>query len=468
MINCNVLFFLSFFALLHNTHQQVRIPISKREITTATSIVNNNRIFAALNRMGIKNYNNFQYMGKIYIGPKYQLFEVLIDTGSANLWIPHSSCKNLDFIHRFDCQKSTTCQDLNLTSKLEYGSGNVAGNLVIEQVSLGNKFDIKNQIIMLATNIEIDGVAFDGILGLGFTSLADGIPTFLDNLKDQNIIKSKVFSLYLKDNFRSNGNIDSELIIGGYDAKYMLEPKFTFYNVVSDYYWAISLKQFMIGNFSLNIMKNTQVLIDSGTSLMVIPFNYFRYLEIIFNAINPGCQLKEGMIFCPCNGDVSEFPIITINFENFKNYYLTPEDYIIVAPRGICIIGIEAIDDDQNLWIFGDMFLNNVYTIFDMDNKVIGFSLVNPRADKMKSKPFLIDPNDNPLIDSSDEDKSTLPSSNENNGPFTGIIITFIFIIMLWFYFCRNNNFSKRTDHKNLRNIENDSVYIELKDKNIA
>ena len=47
------------------------------------------------------------------------------------------------------------------------------------------------------------------------------------------------FSLSYSENEAYNDNL-SELIIGGYDPKYMTE-NFTYANVIDDYYWAVPL-----------------------------------------------------------------------------------------------------------------------------------------------------------------------------------------------------------------------------------
>lgn len=59
---------------------------------------------------------------------------------------------------------------------------------------------------------------FDGLIGLAFPSLGDGMETLVDYMKDQNLIDKKIFSFYMsrrdesETSFVSFGQIDKELL----------------------------------------------------------------------------------------------------------------------------------------------------------------------------------------------------------------------------------------------------------------
>lgn len=72
----------------------------------------------------------FSYYGSISIGNPSQLFNVQIDTGSSDLWVPSIDCKTTGCTQhrRFNGTKSSTFVNVpNSDFSLEYGSGTVTG-----------------------------------------------------------------------------------------------------------------------------------------------------------------------------------------------------------------------------------------------------------------------------------------------------------------------------------------------------
>ena len=94
------------------------------------------------------------------------------------------------------------------------------------------------------------------------------------------MLKEREFSIYLNfsltpfDRFLPHDTFSfnqSELIIGGYDPKYM-DGEFVYADVISTYEWAVKTNEIKLGDISLEIYKTDtrtmKTFIDSGTSFI--------------------------------------------------------------------------------------------------------------------------------------------------------------------------------------------------------
>ena len=171
----------------------------------------------------IKDYGNAQYFGTVSIGSPPQSFQVIFDTGSSNLWVPKVGCTHcgIPFIakkHKYNHQGSSTYQEDGKDFEIMYGSGSVSGFFSADDVILADDLVIDGQRFAEIQDAGGLGIAyslgkFDGILGLGFTSISiDGTTTPFENLIRQNKVDQPIFSFYLGD------NAPGELTFGGYDS----------------------------------------------------------------------------------------------------------------------------------------------------------------------------------------------------------------------------------------------------------
>jgi len=86
------------------------------------------------------------YYGSIAIGTPPVAYNVILDTGSADLWVADSSCTaNCRGIQTFDTSSSSTYTNLTQGFSIKYGSGSASGTLATDVVQMAG-FQVAKQI----------------------------------------------------------------------------------------------------------------------------------------------------------------------------------------------------------------------------------------------------------------------------------------------------------------------------------
>jgi len=183
-----------------------------------------------------------------------------------------------------------------------------------------------------------------------------------DEMIIEGLIPKKVFSVYLDSTL---GDARSEIIFGGIDPKYAASVSYI--PVISKTYWTINLMGVWASgvNYELSGCSPSnpcEAIVDTGTSYLVGP----SQVNNIVNAI--------GVVHSSCAG-VSKLPILTFNLGG-KNFTLPPTVYVI--NDGGCQLAVQE-DDNIPLWIFGDTFIRNYFTVFDREKNQVGFAPVKHR-----------------------------------------------------------------------------------------
>jgi len=325
----------------------------------------------------ISDYQNAQFYGPVKIGG--QDFNVIYDTGSANLWVPGKNCSFFKcWLHnKYDETKSSTFEKDGREFKVQYGSGPAEGVFNKDTVTDGN-VDVKGQVfaeISTVTfgplNIAFAMGKFDGILGLGWKNISVyGIPTPFENMVQQKLIDEPVFSFYLQDDASTQG----ELLFGGIDKSHYTGELVNI-PLISESYWEVSLDGMKYGGSSI-IPSQQKAIIDSGTSLLAGPPDVVAQLAKTAGATS--VMGKEYIIDCSKKSSLSNLDI-TLGGQNFT---LTPDDYII-SLSGQCLfafVGITVPPPRGPLWIMGDIFMRKYYTVFDYGNKQVRCAPVAKQA----------------------------------------------------------------------------------------
>lgn len=281
---------------------------------------------------------------------------LVIDTGSSDLWV--SSAIN---------KKYKPATNKNVSVSFNYGSGGVSGKLYSDTVTL-DKFVIPKQSFALITDESQLSAPINGIMGLGFASLANAknTPTLMDNLLKQGLISKEVF-----------GFDNNELIIGSTDAKYTSGMKYI--NLIkygldgpnsADYgFWAFGYNGVTMSGTSMDdtTPNPSFAIADTGTSTLV--FSTDEYNNIV-------SSLNVGDVTAITQDEFDNLSSLNLTLGNSSegtaNISIAPQYYTLSNGDGTYQLLVGGGAEQIGVVILGDPLFQSYYCEFDMGAHRIG------------------------------------------------------------------------------------------------
>ena len=325
------------------------------------------------------NYLDARFYGRIKIGTPPQVFKVVFDTGSSDLWVPSAKSRSkASMLHRkYNSEASSSYVKVGRSFSIKYGTGSVKGFLSKDTVTLGG---VPMPNITFGEVLEQPGLAFvaanfDGIFGLGLPNLVSmrgARPPFFSMCEHKHTA-SCVFSMYMERStdgaYMGVEPAVGEIILGGSDESKFVPPMIKLPVLPPLNYWAVKMDEISVG--SLVLRENAATIIDTGTSLNMGPAEDIARLH----ANIPGSvKVKDsGEYKIPCQA-IEQLPDFKFQFGGHV-FTLTPEEYTIRLDKLSCLSGfMENKLPKPYTWVLGDLFLSHVYTEFDGNNFTIGFA----------------------------------------------------------------------------------------------
>uniref|UniRef100_A0A8C9A9H1 pepsin A n=1 Tax=Prolemur simus TaxID=1328070 RepID=A0A8C9A9H1_PROSS len=357
-------------SLRHNLikHGQLKDFLKKHSINPASKYFPKEATM--LSTEPLENYLDAGYFGTIGIGTPAQDFTVIFDTGSSNLWVPSIYCSSAacENHNRFNPEDSSTYEATSESVSITYGTGSMTGVLGYDTVKVGGISDT-NQIFGLSETEPgsfLYYAPFDGILGLAYPSISSsGATPVFDNLWDQGLVSQDLFSVYLS----SNDDSGSVVIFGGIDSSYY-SGELKWVPVSYEGYWQITVDSITMDGETIACSDGCQAIVDTGTSLLTGPTSAISNIQSDIGA----SEDSEGLMVVSCSS-INSLPDIVFTI-NGVQYPVTPSAYIL-QEDGICTSGFEGMDVSTytgELWILGDVFIRQYYTVFDRANNQVGLA----------------------------------------------------------------------------------------------
>ncbi|VDK59052.1 unnamed protein product [Anisakis simplex] len=326
----------------------------------------------------LSNYGDTQYAGPITIGTPPQKFQVLFDTGSSNLWVPCSDCSIFDSAcqnhAQFSCFFSFTCMPSFKHFHIDYGNGSVGGHVVHDRVCFGDKptpgyCTNPFQGFACATHEPGDtftDAPFDGVLGMAWDSISvNSIAQPMHQIFRKESCKQKLFAFWL--NMNEDSEYGGELTLCGIDET-RYKGDLTWVPLIAETYWQIRMDEARVGNQAIS--GSVAGVVDTGTSLIVGPTESVNKIIKALGATQDDDQI---MVDCDRTGSLPNITFVLAG----KQFKLTPYDYLFQFEDGSCVLGIQSGDVPPPMgpfWVLGDVFLGKYYSVFDHQNRRVGFA----------------------------------------------------------------------------------------------
>lgn len=335
------------------------------------------------------------YYAQVSVGTPKQNFNIVLDTGSADFWVVDTACGRLNGcsfgLNKYDSSKSSSYVGSNAPFMIQYGSGATRGTLAAETVSLAG-YTINSLTFAQADAIASGTVEppASGIMGMGFQSLSSsGATPFWEVLVKQGKLSSNSFSFTLARNIGTVssatatspggiftlGEIDKNQYTG--NINYVDIPN-GLENQIGLGYWTIPMDALNVNNNNIPIGNGeaTYSAIDTGTTLIGGPNAAVASLYNSIQGSQPLGGNMQGYYSFPCDADINA----SITFGG-QAYPINSTDLnlgTIDASGQNCLGGFFEVGDiggqGAPTWIVGDVFLKNVFSVYQYSPAAVGFA----------------------------------------------------------------------------------------------
>lgn len=339
------------------------------------------------------------YVGEISIGAPPKTLEVVFDTASGNVLLPHRACGDPACLQRkrYSPWESLTAMDVNLAgeaaeaghrfaaddtardtvmmeySQSDFGLGQTEAVAVRDRLCVKETGDKPKGIgcvdLSLLAAISMKGDPFDsmpgdGIVGLGLGGLVAGpLCSFFERLLEGSTAKVlPQFGLAL-------GAEHGELHLGGHDLASLGAPLSWFpVDHPEAGYWQVAIQAVRIGNWTLDDCRHgCHGIIDSGVSRLGVQKG--ARLEALSSALSDGLARgsKEARAL-GCQGPTLSFDLGGMVLTLEAQDYADGDCSLLLGPLDV------PEDEFDDIYTFGSALLRRYYAAFDWKEKKLGFA----------------------------------------------------------------------------------------------
>ncbi|KAF8893598.1 aspartic peptidase domain-containing protein [Infundibulicybe gibba] len=315
---------------------------------------------AGVSDMAILNRNqDSSYYGTVEIGTPPQTFNVILDTGSSDLWVSADPCSTCDpTLPLFDPSSSISYKTVGRRETLHYAAGAVAGQIATDTVTMSG-FIINSQIFLAVdkTSREYVDDSISGLMGLGFgrASVMDATPFWQALASSGQLAAPEMsfwFTRFSDDPLAGQDEPGGTFTLGGRNST-MFQGEIDFVNMPtspqqSNKHWVLPMMSITVQRNSIPIAPGQFAIIDTGTTFIAGPTEGVR---AIWNAV-PACATNV---------------TISLSFGG-KPWSINPADINLGRLGPLCLgaifdlsMGSDFVGDPGGpSWVVGEVFLVHI------------------------------------------------------------------------------------------------------------
>ncbi|KIJ65164.1 hypothetical protein HYDPIDRAFT_131498 [Hydnomerulius pinastri MD-312] len=327
------------------------------------------------------------FYGSLAIGTPPVSFDVILDTGSSDLWVADTSCQTgCSRIAAFDSTTSSTFQNLSQPFSITYGSGAAAGSLAQDDVQMAG-FSVPNQVFAAVNQVSsgLLNSPVSGLLGLAWQSIAaSGHTPFWQTLASSGAWTEPVMAFQLTRFINATNAQPTEpggTFTMGFTNSSLYTGNIDYQNVPSTpTYWILPMTSMTVQGNAVTIPTGSASYsaIDTGTTLVGGPTSAIQAIYAQIPGSQPGTGNWEGYYTYPCSTEVN----VAISFGG-PSWPVSPADFQLTQiSNSQCIGAFFELNTGGSApsWIVGDTFLKNVYSVFRYSPPSVGFAALSPTA----------------------------------------------------------------------------------------
>ncbi|KAI0068984.1 acid protease [Artomyces pyxidatus] len=308
------------------------------------------------------------WQGSISVGVPTKTFTVDFDTGSSDLFLPGTNCRvNCAGHTLYNPSRSSVAVNTEAGYSLAFGDGStVEGTVFTDTVTVAG-LTATGQAVgdssQYSAGFSISEFPPDGLLGMAFPEISVfGKNPFFQTLIAQGKVTASEFGVKLAPS-------GSELFLGGVDTS-LFTGSFAEIPVSPVGFWQIPLDA--VNANGKAAVTGLTAIVDTGTTLIVgDPTTVANFYAAVPGAEDASNTAGPGFFTFPC----ASVPTVSLTFGGTA-FSVSSETFNLgqlSEGSSQCVGGIAATNG-VDFWVAGDVFLQNVYTSFDVGNTRVGFA----------------------------------------------------------------------------------------------